>query len=287
MVVALAAAAVITTLAGGCAGMGGAGGRGPAPGEEAWAIRCAAFNGPDRFERARWCEQALKSYPDLKAELVQVLHNEDGSVVYYGRYARRFDTRTHNEVFVPDPRPALELIRSLSVMVQGQPAWPFRLAVLEPLPGGPGEAPEWDLRHARGYWSWQVAVFYNTETMQQRKEAAVAYCRLLREQGEEAYYHHGPVNSSVTIGTFPKQAIVEMQREDPLSGVLTATSKIVDERMLALQRRFPHNLENGHLIYEIERGPSGEVASRVPHASFPVRIPEQSPPQFDSTGRGR
>jgi hypothetical protein len=81
------------------------------------------------------------------------------------------------------------------------------------------------------------------------------------------------VNSSVCIGAFPEEAIQTFQRQDELTGIIQATAKIVDERMLELQRRFPHNLHNGSVFYEIVRDPQTGRKYRDPHTSFAVEIP--------------
>ena len=127
---------------------------------------------------------------------------------------------------------------------------------------------------ARGAWSLHVAVFYNTKDMKQRKKAAVEYCKLLRQQGEEAYYHHGPVNSSVCIGAFPERALRNVKVEDPYSGVMNVKTKIVDERLLKLKEKYPVSLENGHKINQIQRGSDGKVEKRVALESFVVEIPK-------------
>jgi hypothetical protein len=85
------------------------------------------------------------------------------------------------------------------------------------------------------------------------------------------------VNSSVCIGAFPKEAIRTFEKVDPLTGILHVTSKIVDERMLELQRRYPHNLHNGSTFYEIVRDPATGKTYRDPHTSFAVEIPHAEP----------
>lgn len=251
-----------------------------APDEDTWSIRCISIAGPQRFPIAAGYEQALRKVPGLDPRLVQVHHEDNESRVYYGQYRKLADPRQHGERYAPDPLPALNLIRSLSMEVD-DPAtgkrvvWPFSLATIEPLPSAQGGNPEWDLARVRdGYWSLQVAVFYNTEHLRRRKQAAMEYCKLLREQGHEAYYHHGPANSSVCVGVFPKAAIANLPEEDPLTGAVRFVDRIVDPRMLELQKKFPYNLENGHITRQIIRDPrTGEIKERVPTPSFPVRIP--------------
>lgn len=251
---------------------------GPAPIEEPWAIRCITLNGPERFRYAKRYEELLKQVKELDPKLVQVFHDESSSTVYYGRYRRIWDPATGKATYEPDHQRDLQFIQTLAF--SDSSVWPFKLASMSALPVGGAERPEWELRNAKGVWSLQVAVFYNSEQMNSRKQAALEYCKILRDEGYEAYYHHGTANSSVTIGAFPREAIQTIQKDvgvDPATGesVLSVQSKIVDKRMLDLQRKFPNNTENGHTFYEIIRDPqTGEVKQRIPRTSFPVEIPK-------------
>jgi hypothetical protein len=246
--------------------------------EDVWAIRCLTLHGANRLRMAQNYAEALKRVAGIRPDRVQVFHEAGDSVVYYGRYRRVYNEKTNTESFRPDHLQDLNLIRQLSLNVQdpavgARTVWPFQLATMETLPLGRGSHPEWLLSDAPGYYSLQVAVFYNTGEMRRRKYAAEEYCKLLREQGEQAYYDHGPVNSSVCIGVFPEEAIQTFQEQDPLTGIIRVTSKMVDQRLIALQRRFPFNLHNGSKFYEIIRDPRTGEKIRDPHTSFAVEIP--------------
>jgi len=245
----------------------------PPADEEVWAIRCLSLHGPDQFQRAEAWAAALRKVPGLKPELVQIITDEEGTTLYYGRYRRIYADDPAKERYEPNHLKDLETIRSLRF--EGQDVWPFILATMDVLPTYHTSHPEWDLNNADGYWTLHVAVFYNTGGMQSRRYAAEEYCRILREQGEEAYFHHGPVRSSVYIGAFPFSAIADVQREDPLAGGIVRTITIVDPKLKAIQERFPHSLENGHRVYNITRDPqTGEVIRREPTPSFPVIMPK-------------
>lgn len=247
--------------------------------EDLWAVRCITLYGPERFAVLKKYEEALKKVSGLKKDRVQVVHAEDSSALFYGRYQRTYIAAENREKFDPDPAADINLIRQLSVAApDGRNVWPFALATLEPLPGGDPGNPEWELSRARGAWSLHVAVFYNTKEMKQRKKAAVEYCKLLRQQGEEAYYHHGPVNSSVCIGAFPEGALRNVQVEDPYTGVMNVKTRIVDERLLKLKEKYPVSLENGHKINQIQRSADGKIEQRVPLESFVVAIPKPGAP---------
>lgn len=239
--------------------------------QETWSIRCIGLTGPRRFQLAEQYADALRKVQGLRSELVQVVNTEEESVVYYGRYQREPGEGDKPATYRPDQTDDLVRIRSLQ-SPDGQ-VRPFLLATLEPLATYETGNPEWDLNNADGYWSLQVAVFYNTGEFHARRTAAEQYCRELRNQGVEAYFHHGSANSVVCVGLFPREAVQEVQREDPLLGVVRPTIEYVDERLRELQQKFPHNLQNGHEFYSIERDPRTGERRRIPQPSFLVRTP--------------
>jgi hypothetical protein len=248
--------------------------------EELYAIRCVTMIGAERFRQAATAEKLLKNVSGLRPELVLVRHLEDESNVYYGRYQRLHDAASGRESFRPDFRRDLKLIRTLSLTVTdrnlGQRVeWPFLQATVESLPSSHQGNPAWDLARADGYWSWQVAVFVNEGEMRRRKAVAEEYTRQLRDQGEQAFYHHGAVYSSVCIGLFPKSSVQTVESRDPLTGRVTTVNRIVDPRMLDLARRYPHNLHNGRVRYTVVRDKAtGKIDRREPRdASFPVILP--------------
>lgn len=247
-----------------------------APGaDDMWGIQCITLTGERRRQLGQAYADALQKASGAKADRVQVYDDGPETSVYYGQY-KRVPTPSGEERFQPDPQPDLDLVRDLSYLSDtgGQPVWPFRAATIRPLPVASRGPKEWRLESAPGYWTLQVAVFFNVEQMRERRYAAEEYCRLLREDGVEAYYHHGVVNSAVFVGTFPRKAIQTKQERDSFTGVLTARSRIVDPDFLALQERYPHNLQNGAIVYDVTTDPAGGEKRRDPHLSFPVRIEE-------------
>lgn len=254
-------------------------GKKPATGDEdeLYSIRCLSFTGPDHMQRARVAEKTLKAVQGLRADQVRVVSGDESSTLYYGTFRRTGEIG--KDSYAPDPKREIELIRQLSTASRDSNGaeridWPFKHATLEPLPTRGAGKPEWDLTGAKGYWAWHVAVFYNDGEFRQRKTAAEEYCKLLRQQGEEAYFHHGAVRSSVVIGLFPKAALQDVQRKNPLTGKVEFVNKIVDPKMQALAARYPDNLENGHRMFNIVRDPqTGQVKERNPSPSFAVKTP--------------
>ena len=255
---------------------GGVSTRPPGPNEEnVWTVRCAAVRGPRRYRQAKAQAEALRQVSGLKPSLVQVINADDESIIYYGFYRRDYNRVQDSTRFRPDPLPDLELIRSLSLVAEGRNVWPFIYATMEEYSLRVAQHPEWNLENANGYWSLHVAVFFNEGVITNRKYLAEEYCRELREdQRVEAYYHHGPVRSSVYVELFPKQAVRTVNRTHPLTGETTVVNQIVDERLLELQRQFPRSLQNARVMNEIFRdSQTGQINRRRPFKSLLVKIP--------------
>ena len=228
------------------------------------------MHGPGRFERANAYAEALKKVTGLKPDLVQVFTDADGTAAFYGRYRCNYGADGQATQFKPNHLQDLEMIRTLRF--QGADVWPFMLASMDVLPTYRSPHPEWDLEQADGYWTLHVAVFYNTDTLHSRRSAAEQYCQLLRQQGEQACYHHIVSRSSVYIGAFPKSAAREYTRENPLTGVVE-TRMDVGPAIDALAKRFPLSLHNGHKLNEVLHGRGGKT-KRIPAPSFLVVMPK-------------
>lgn len=268
-------AAMLTALLAGCGDQAGGmrAGASSTADEDIYAIRCISIRGETRFSQAKTLSDALRKVNGVRADAVQVFDEDGVSTVYYGRYGRSYDEKTGNESFRPSPLKDLDFVRSLSLNLDGQAVWPFVGATMAALPGQASKFAQWELTNAKGYYSLQIAVFYNTADMKNRKQAAEEYCRLLRQQGEEAWFHHGELNSCVFVGSFPKAAIQTFRRENQYSGRVEFSEKIVDEKMLALQKRFPHNTHNGVIFYEVSTDARTGEKKREAHTSFAVVVP--------------
>ena len=117
----------------------------------------------------------------------------------------------------------------------------FAQAMVVPLPGEDVGPPEWKLENAPGFYSVLVAVFYDVPDANYvgRKDFAVQYCKQLRDQGREAYYHHGPNRSGVTVGSFPESAIETVQQDGKDKSV------VVSGRMKGIMDEFGVLAVNG------------------------------------------
>lgn len=247
--------------------------------KEYWAIRCLSAAGPNRFTILDQYAEALKKVDKIKDRKVVVIHDDNESSLYYGKYERVYNSKTASHSYKPDPTKELNYIRNIYVQntrlaENDVNNWPFRYATIARLPTGDSAHPEWDLTRAAGYWTLQVAVFYNSDQMTQRKAAAVQYCKVLRDQGHEAYYHHSNEKSSVCVGLFPRDAVRQVKETNKLTGLVHVSYKLADKRIDELQRKFPHNMENGHVVYEVRDGFGKRKKNAIP--SFVVKCPKRS-----------
>lgn len=169
---------------------------------------------------------------------------------------------------------------------------PFPKALVVPVPAGHVGPPEWDLAKAKGAYTVCVQVWYNDPKVEfyQRKEAAVAYCKQLREQGYEAYYHHGPSRSSVTIGSFPASSVEMVKEYGRVSPVVS------DPRIQAILDKFPRLAVNGHEFWVTVPRIDPETGRPIPPPlskdgrpiknmlakSYVVKIPHDSTGDVDS-----
>lgn len=169
----------------------------------------------------------------------------------------------------------VELQRVRAIEIDGQK--PYEHSFLAPPSGdlARGSIPEYDLRNARrqygekAFYTLQVAVYGReddqkaTETdLTQFRAAAEKAATSLRQEGELAFYYHGPNRSMVTVGIFGEDD-VKVNR-----GVTTESAKLQMAR-----DRHPLNLLNGRTIIEHVRTSTGGTVPRD-QASFLVRVPD-------------
>jgi len=167
-------------------------------------------------------------------------------VIAYGHYAAPSD---------PEAQRDLERVRE--IVVDG--AKPFADAYLSPPPGDAykGSIAEYDLRNAgsqfgakRAKYTLQVGIYGQQDSraplpsareLAEIRAAAELAATTLRREGELAFYYHGPVRSTVTVGLFSDQDIDARQPGGEC------------QALRDLRRRQPYNLLNGQGIKEILR----------------------------------
>lgn len=219
----------------------------PASAPQGWAILLESFEGPNASQRARELEQRLRKeayVPDLW------LHAAGGKVhVVRGRYP------------LPDVDAAQrDLRQSRMLMLDG--LRPYENVQLMPLGGAaaansanPQNPRGWDVKLYPGMYTLQIG-FYDENFGKDFRDAAEKAVATLRQNGEDAYYYHGPNRSLVTIGLFTDADFVKE------NNVL-----VYGPRVRQLQERFKYNLGNGlTLIQKFEDHTSSE------QPSFLVRV---------------
>lgn len=237
-----------------------------------WSIILASFRGP---EQAQLAEMGVKRVRD-EAKISDVFAEVRGpaTVVAIGRYA--------------DPG-SPEAVRRLADVRETRVGGgrPFIAAFLAP-PGdvaNVGSRPEYNLLKAREEfgerckYTLQVAVYGREDLMQgksgrdpteselaESRKAAEDAAAKLRQEGELAFYFHGPRRSMVTIG---------MWNDDDLGsrGSETELPREENPELVALRKRFPQNLYNGAAIRERSKfDPTGKGSMQ---ASSLVKVPER------------
>ncbi|MBI4580778.1 MAG: hypothetical protein HY718_13810 [Planctomycetes bacterium] len=205
---------------------------------ERWTIRCCRVESPGHAQEAGTLATMLRQVKQLNPKLVRVATDATGSTIYYGEYRRVESKATGQLVFPPEYQRDVEFIRALSY---DGVSTPFFTAQPESVDAGPPSAhPEWEATNAKGTHSLLIAVFYNTPTFSERKQAAEQYVELLRQDGFAAYYYHEPVKSFAFVGDFTTTDIVRTP-EGPRPGPR------VEQMIARREEEFRHFTENGHL----------------------------------------
>lgn len=189
-----------------------------------------------------------------------VAHKEGSSVLYWGTY------RTLRE--------AEEHLQKAKDFRSAEGRQPFPRAMIVPLPGEDPGPPEWNLLNADGAYTVCVYQFHNEPQRgwYRRKEAAVEFCRKLRDEGHEAYYHHGPSTSSVTLGTFGEDAVKTVRDGETQRTVVTdpRAKKIMDTP------RFKYMAVNAHEQIVTVADPETGKPKKVKARSRLVKIPDKA-----------
>lgn len=246
---------------------------------ETWTIECGSYEGPDGSRVADKMASLLREVPEVDADMVSVEHTEDRSRVLYGNYDLEYS------VTEDGGRPTIELddkikgdtnfIRKLAVGEQ----YPFLQARAVEKPKAIAGPAQWDLRNAHGVYTLHVGVTYATPNLQEYKEAAIEWVKVLREEGFEAYYYQAPDEPrvSVCVGTFGADAVTQVKQINPvtkLPEMVPVYTKAVND-FRAKDESFQYNLENGHIVYRHVRDPKTKKVERIPNLSFLVKIPQK------------
>lgn len=211
-----------------------------------WAIALGRVAGDNHRQRAQDLAEQIGDY--VGTSDVWVGADGNGTMIYYGRY----DSRS-------DPVARADLARWREYHRKGELRLP--LLLLSPIvdrEGGEGddEISQWALQNvaSEGDYTFQVGL-YDEDYGDDFRDAAEEAVRVLRDDGWEAYYWHGPVGSTVSIGVFTEEA------RDPNNATPEA------QQLMVLKQHFPHNSLNGRTVRVRQNGQSYD------QPSFLVRMP--------------
>ncbi len=198
-------------------------------GGQGWAIQLIQLTGPNRHEQATELIRQLRTQTTLADLWVEDLGNT--ATLYYSRFQK-----------ASDPAIRTALAKAQQIELNGtRPFTDSKLIAL--VGGGRAIADPFDLRQFIGYYSLQIG-FYDEAFGQDFREAAEQAIRVLREDGHEAYYYHGPYRSIIAVGVFSyEQAFVTAGTHDTYA-----------PQIHELQKQFPYNLGNGATIIQKESG---------------------------------
>ena len=237
-------------------------GRGPA-----WTILALELHGPTSTGDVQRFAETLKGTPGIRADEVFVREEAGAARLYYGNYVWP-EAKKGGRTPMPAPlRNDLAMLKQLGDSAGGRY---FLRAMPVRMPTANVGNPDWALTNAKGLYTLQVGVFEPAGDFTEYKEAAAEFCKLLREQGHEAYYHHTDAASMVTVGSFGREAIIQPADKKAASRGAVAVP-VYHPNIIAMQQKelLKHNLLNGGIQYV--RKPDG---SRVPIMSRLVEIPK-------------
>lgn len=208
----------------------------------AWSVVIAVFRGEDHAREAQQMLARVRSEGRLPEARAQ--RRGPATLITVGSFSGPDDADAQRE-----------LKRVHALEVNGDR--PYPKAYLAPPEEGPldGQMPQFNLAMVRGVmgpsalYTLQVGV-YGRRDLPRPSEADLAEARRaaeqaalrLRQEGEQAFYYHGPRMSMVTVGVF------NIEDFDP------QVPSYKSPRLTATQKRFPYNLYNGKGVNERVKG---------------------------------
>lgn len=230
-------------------------------GDDAWVIAISLFTAEEHAEMAEIALRHVRLEGQLPGAYIQP--RGKGTLVAVGRFTGP-----------DDPRAQAELDRLHALEINGKR--PYALVWLAPPPLNAkvivGSMPQYDLRHAKAMYgdhamyTLQVGVYgrrdlpkpTETDLVEVRKAAEAAVVEL-RQEGEEAFYYHGPAMSTVAVGIFD-----ETDYDPQLPSVMSS-------RLREAKRLHPYNLYNGAAVKE--KRVMGDKVVEVVQSTNLVAIP--------------
>lgn len=218
----------------------------PAGGVSGWCVVLAVFRGDNVDEHARITLERVRGEGGLP-EAFSIRRNSS-SMIAIGDFPSP-----------DDPRALAELKRVQEIQVTdqgGQTSRPYAFAILSPpLSENAGALPQYNLLRVKemlgkeALYTLQVGAYSRldlarpteADLAETRKTAEQAVLKL-RQEGEQAFYYHGPTMSMVTIGAFGTDDF------DP------QLPNFKSSRLRDVQKRHPLNMYNGQGVKEKRKG---------------------------------
>ena len=236
--------------------------------EKQYTILLHTFSGPNHVQQSKHYRDKTKELAGWKG--LEVVHRDSNSELYWGKYRS-----------IPDAESDLKTARTWRVPNVSRPAFPFPKVVL--MPGAEIEKPEYNLRNApEGLWTVLVAIFTDDPSRdvigRDRQKHALKYCTWLRKQGYDAYYHHLPGKTQITVGTFPEDAVVAEIQASPKHDMFVTKQVIKSEKMRKIMatRDPPMHflIVNAHMRKKDHLDPkTGKLIKTTISRTYPILIP--------------
>lgn len=204
--------------------------------EGGWCVLVGIFRGEKHEEEAAKALAEFRTTGMLAEAYVQ--KRGEATCILVGSYSGP-----------EDPQAQAELTRVQAIEING--FTPYSASYLAPPPRADlkGSIPQYNLSQApllfgkKAVQTLQVGV-YGREDINRPTEADLKECRKaaeeavvrLRQEGEQAFYYHGPRRSMVCVGVF------DLSDFDP------QVPSYKSARLRDAQKRFPYNLYNGQAI---------------------------------------
>jgi len=253
----------LAVLQHGCASAGSKSGSVFATRGSPWTILCMELAGEDRVSFVEEVAEILRKTQGIRAADVRVSRDADGFTrMYYGVHYRKSDPKTGRRHIPPAMQADFDLIRQLGDE-SGRRYFAAARIVREPVPDVGN--PDWRLSRASGKYTLQVAAYEPTDDFWDFKQAAAEHCAFLREKGHEAYYHHGPALSVVTVGAFGPEAVLTKIENG-------RTITYYSDEVVGLQQDelLRYNMVNAGIVrVRTEEGAEVRVPSQIVHIPQP------------------
>lgn len=207
-----------------------------------WAVILAAFRGDEAQSAANVMLQRTRGEGGLPE--AYIARRNDAYVIAVGDFPSPDDERA-----------VKELSRIQQIEVNGDK--PFRYALLAPPSGSmKGDMPQYNLLQAKrqlgddALYTLQIGAYGTlgqttkptSDELDKVRKAAEEAAYKHRQEGEQAYYYHGPSMSMVTIGAF---GVEDFDPQVP---------NFKSARLRDAQKRHPYNLYNGQAVREKIKG---------------------------------